>query len=488
MSTEPAHFQRLLELIPPEIMVKVWFFPLPSGKKYPPACKDPQDEKNRLTAQQALDRLKKGLNVGIYCLPGGLFIIDEDRENGAFIIPEEIRATFPNTLTIQTRNAGRQYYYQNNGKFNNKVYKYNGIKAGELRANWYYGVAPGSYVKPDDDAGQDATGLYSIINDALISQIEKIPAWMDVCEDIPKEEIKIEHKGTWKNDLGMPLYEIRKKSQKLDTLLNGANEGDRSASDMAAVQLLYFWRFADSEIAGILQEYRAYEKTARQDYLETTISKIIRGERYDPNYKGNGNGKEKTSQNAIKSTGAFDYIDRIVEKTPIYYDEAGQFWLWNREGFYRQVDNTEILLTLLIDIADPAIIQTKFKGELLEAARLRGRDARVKPVPTNWIHVQNGVYDIKTGELFEATPNYLFTDPIPHKIGDSEETPTIDKLFSEWVIPEKVKLLNEITAYCIYNGYPIHRMFILFGRGRNGKGQFRDFIVNLVGRQNRAVS
>src|SRR5450759_415915 len=177
---------------------------------------------------------------------------------------------------------------------------------------------------------------------------------MEVCEDIPKEKIKIEIENeiTWKNDLGMPLYEIRKKSPKLDALLNGANESDRSAADMAAVQLLHFWRFTESETAGILQEYRAYEKTARQDYLETTISKIIRGERYNPNYKGNGNG--------IKSNGAFDYIDKIVEKTPVYYDEAGQFWLWNREGFYRPVDNTEILLTLLIDIADPAIIQTKF--------------------------------------------------------------------------------------------------------------------------------
>lgn len=175
MTTDPKQFERLLELIPPEIIPNVWFFPLPSGKKFPPACKDPQDETNRLTAQQALDRLKKGLNVGIYCLPGGLFIIDEDREKGAFIIPEEIRNTFPETLIIQTRNAGRQYYYQNNGTFNNKIYKYNGIKAGELRANWYYGVSPGSFVKPDDNAGQDATGLYCIVNDAQISQLDTLP-------------------------------------------------------------------------------------------------------------------------------------------------------------------------------------------------------------------------------------------------------------------------------------------------------------------------
>lgn len=198
--------------------------------------------------------------------------------------------------------------------------------------------------------------------------------------------------------------------------------------------------------------------------------------------------KEKITQNAIKTNGAFDYIDRITEKNPIYFDTAGQFWLWCDEGYYKQVDQTEILLTLLRDIADPAIIQRTFKGELLEAARLRGRDTKVKPVPHNWIHIQNGVYDIRTGEISEPTPEYLFTDPVPHKLSGSEETPTIDKLFSEWVTPEKVPLLNEIAAYCLYNGYPIHRMFVLIGRGRNGKGQYRDFVVNLVGKQNRSAS
>jgi len=315
----------------------VWFFPLPLGKKFPPACKDAQDEKNRLTPQQGLDRLNKGLNVGIYCLPGGLFIIDEDRENGAFVIPDEVRATFPKTLTIQTRNAGCQYYYKNNGTFNNKIYKFGGIKAGELRANWYYGVAPGSYVKPDDNAGQDATGLYSIINGVSVSPLEKIPAWMEVCEDIPKEKIKIEIENeiTWKNDLGMPLYEIRKKSQKLDALLNGANEADRSAADMAAVQLLYFWRFTDSEISRILQEYRAYEKIARQDYIETTISKIIRGERYNPNYKSNGNGKEALENKtpAIEVDTVEDIPIPIEDKIPpISFDGL---WEYSYHNFFK---------------------------------------------------------------------------------------------------------------------------------------------------------
>lgn len=224
---------------------------------------------------------------------------------------------------------------------------------------------------------------------------------------------------------------------------------------------------------------------ALRDMKEPDRKKSKQDKKPGDNVKTN---KEVTVKKEYKTNGAFDYIDRIVERTPIYFDKAGQFWLWNEEGYYKPVDNTEILLTLLRNIADPAIIEKTFKGELLEAARLRGRDAQVKPVPNNWIHIQNGVYDINTGELLESTPDYLFTEPIPHKVSNSEDTPTIDKLFSEWVAPEKIRLLNEIAAYCLYNGYPIHRMFILIGRGRNGKGQYRDFIVNLIGHHNRAAS
>lgn len=276
MNTDPAEFQRLLDLIPPEVMPYVWFIPLPSGEKFPPdvpkGTKMKNNEKYRMTPQQALDWLKSDKNVAIYAIPHGLLFLDADTDKGKIVLPLDIRRNIPATLTIKTRNGGLQYYFINTGLFNNKVHKHNGIKAGEVRADWYYVVAPGSYVRPDDDAGMDGEGLYKIIHDAPIVTLEKLPEGIIVSEDKPKEDIKIETKGTWKNDLGRPLYEIRKKSQKLDTLLKGANEADRSAANMAAVQLLYFWRFTDSEIAGILKEYRASEKTARQDYLETTIN------------------------------------------------------------------------------------------------------------------------------------------------------------------------------------------------------------------------
>jgi hypothetical protein len=293
MNTDPAQFQRFLTLIPDEINPHIWFIPLGMGLKSPdiPKGESAKDEKYRLTPEKAHERIKKGINVGIYATPGGLLFLDADTDKGNIVLPEEIRKTIPATLTIKTRNGGLQYYFINNGAFKNKVHTYNGKNAGEIRADWYYVLAPGSYVKPDEDAGKDAEGVYKIINDAPIIKLDKLPAGITVKEDIPKKEIEIKPQHTWKNEIGVSLDEIRKKDDKLDKLLSGACELDypsRSEADLGAAQKLYFWRFNESEIAGILQEYRPYEKTERKDYVETTISKIVSGDRYNPEYHKNG--------------------------------------------------------------------------------------------------------------------------------------------------------------------------------------------------------
>lgn len=201
--------------------------------------------------------------------------------------------------------------------------------------------------------------------------------------------------------------------------------------------------------------------------------------------------KEKTNQYkpklAVNGNGAFDYVNRLIEKHPLHYDTTKQFWIWE-DNHYKPVDETYIKLAIFKDVADLKIINKTFQGEVLEAAKLMGRDNDVKKCPDTWIHLKNGVYDLTTGTLHEPTPDYMFSEPIPHNLTNSEDTPTIDKLFAEWVAPEKIPLLNELAAYCLYDGYPIHRIFVLLGRGRNGKGQYRDFLVNLVGDHNRCAS
>ena len=304
-NTDVEEFSRFRVRIPDNVLANVSFFALRKGTKEPDI---PKGEKlqnadktinlnYRLTPEQAADRIRSDLNVGMYAMNGGLLFLDADTSKdgkGNIVLSEEIRKTIPATLTIKTRNGGLQYYFINNGTIKNHTYKHNGAKAGEIRADWQYVVCPGSYVEPDEQAAQGADGLYRIINDAPIAPLDTLPAWMETSEDKPKEDIKIEKNRTWKNEIGRPLFEIRRKDQKLDELLSGAHEcgyPSRSEADMAAATKLSFWRFSNSEIAGILREYRPYEKTARDDYIETTINNIPATDKHDPDfYKNSGNG------------------------------------------------------------------------------------------------------------------------------------------------------------------------------------------------------
>jgi len=82
------------------------------------------------------------------------------------------------------------------------------------------------------------------------------------------------------------------------------------------------------------------------------------------------------------------------------------------------------------------------------------------------------------------------TNPIPWKLGDSEDTPTIDKLFGEWVVtPGKqdksyVNTLYEIVSYLALMDYPIHLIFAFTGDGLNGKGSFLRLCEKFVGKNN----
>jgi phage/plasmid-associated DNA primase len=173
----------------------------------------------------------------------------------------------------------------------------------------------------------------------------------------------------------------------------------------------------------------------------------------------------------------------LQEDIPIYFDRARNYWLWNDElNKYERVDETAILVQISASM-DLAIYNSSTKQEILDAIRLTGRQRRIQPTPKEWIQFENCVFNIETGETFQATPDYFFAAPIPHKLGNSTETPIIDGLFKGWN-KEKAAYLYEICAYCLYDAYPIQRIFCFVGSGSNGKGQFMKLLRLLIGEEN----
>jgi len=173
---------------------------------------------------------------------------------------------------------------------------------------------------------------------------------------------------------------------------------------------------------------------------------------------------------------------------PLFYDKAGMWWLWNPKEFnWETVDDVDIL-NMISATTKEDTITSKNRNEILNALKQEGRKNIPKPIEKTWIQFKDDVYDIATGENFKATPKYFFTNPLPWKVGKNEETPTIDKLFHDWVKEEDIPKLYEIISFVPVPKYFIHAFWFLYSPPGYGKSTFTNLIVKFIGDNNYITS
>ena len=181
-----------------------------------------------------------------------------------------------------------------------------------------------------------------------------------------------------------------------------------------------------------------------------------------------------------------DLAKKIIEIQPFYYNENKVWWYWDNKTYcWRETDETNIL-NIISSVSEADTVSTKEKTEILEALKQQARKNEPKEIKKTWIQFKEEIFDIKTGKKFKATHEYFVTNPIPYSLNKDnfEDTPTMDKIFEEWVGKEYVKTLYEIIAYCMLNDYPIHRLFCLIGGGQNGKSCFINLLKKFIGDKN----
>jgi len=257
-------FIRLLSFTPHLI-------PLCENSKEPnvPKTESWKDEKHRLTVEQARQRIYDGGNVGIVATGDDIVIFDLDN-------PEKY--TFPKeTLTVKTRSGKLHKYFLNDGSVKNADGKGQYAKCGEVRAEWKYVVCPGSYVPCDT---KDGDGVYRVIVEMAPVPLrpEELPIEFQpsITKDTEQKVSPVNMTGSFRNQYGWPLEDIRARDKKLDGLLRNSDAGYASASeaDMATLAKLLYWGYMEGEAVDILQYFRGREKLNREDYLRMTLQKI----------------------------------------------------------------------------------------------------------------------------------------------------------------------------------------------------------------------
>lgn len=104
--------------------------------------------------------------------------------------------------------------------------------------------------------------------------------------------------------------------------------------------------------------------------------------------------------------------------------------------------------------------------------------------PDGLINVHNGVIDVKTGELKTHSHEYLFKYCSPVSFSLDAECPQ----WEEFLVTifkgniELIDLAQRLFGYVLIGGHPfLHRAFVLYGNGRNGKSTFLEVLKAVIG-------
>jgi len=384
--------------------------------------------------------IAQGMNFGVIGGYGRLRILDIDEPKLAEEFEKKI-----NTYTVKTGSGGRHFYFFSDYDKNHVLIN----QLGELRANKYQVVSAPS---------KHPTGnLYTIINDSSILEISADDLLKLIEPYLRKEEvgIKINETGKDTSRSGLEYREVLKR------IGQGKNKEE------------------------IYTEMEAFAKwaTAPEQYKEKTYEKA---KAYSES--------QKDIEPAETIFGRLGQAKSFHKKNPFAFDKAGLFWIWDtEEKCYKQSDKTDILNNIR-KVLNVDTIESKARSEIVASLEQIGRERLPKEVPSHWIQFKKNVVDIKTGEEFEASPDYFFTSPIPWDVGESEDTPMIDKLFKEWMIKDGIQdeswvnTLQEVSAYATEDSAFMQTIIWLCGSGCNGKGCYLNFIMKFLGEKNVCAS
>jgi P4 family phage/plasmid primase-like protien len=195
----------------------------------------------------------------------------------------------------------------------------------------------------------------------------------------------------------------------------------------------------------------------------------------------------------------------------VLYDDNQLFWKQNCVK-YETVDETKIINGFKKFFSEPtSFLSSVVKGRIIEAYRQYGREKyeQLLQVPGKSVVFQNYLcylgkdlsQEIDTEKIKDQIVDgnkvvcphtaFFITNPIPHEYISDEakiQCPTIDQYFTDWVGEDKKEMLYELIGYCMIPHYPLHRIFLLYGGGRNGKSRFIEILERVVGKDNTTAS
>lgn len=128
-----------------------------------------------------------------------------------------------------------------------------------------------------------------------------------------------------------------------------------------------------------------------------------------------------------------------------------------------------------------------YNKEIIEVIKnLTTVERRDFSADVNLINLNNGVLDIRTGEITPHDPKHLFFSKIPVNYDKTVDCPKIKRFLTDIFIQDenKVQIIQEWFGYALYRSYFIKKAIIFVGEGDTGKTTLINLVTAFIGKEN----
>jgi putative DNA primase/helicase len=101
-----------------------------------------------------------------------------------------------------------------------------------------------------------------------------------------------------------------------------------------------------------------------------------------------------------------------------------------------------------------------------------------------WVNVQNGMLNWKTGELKPHDPKYLSTIQVGAEYDPEAKSEELDKFLEAIFEADALDLVEEFVGYLLIPDTSLQKCFVAVGAGGNGKGTFLKVLSSFLGESN----
>lgn len=182
----------------------------------------------------------------------------------------------------------------------------------------------------------------------------------------------------------------------------------------------------------------------------------------------------------------YGWAKYYIEKNKFFSFDGGYYIYDDKRKHYRRISELEIDYHLTQDTMSKAqpIHRAGFLRTLAASSfKLPSEMQRTKEM----LNLQNGVLNIRTKELSQNDGSLFFTYCLPHTYDPSAKCDKWIKFLNEVFkgSDEMKAIAAQIFGYIMLGGHPwLHKAFVLYGEGRNGKSTFLEILKELIGLHN----